>query len=237
MKNLILKKKKDMLSVMLLAVIICCTVFFEVDTNEETISVMLPVNEKIVILDAGHGGWDPGKVGVNGDNEKDINLKVMTRLQMLLEQGGATVFITRATDEALGETKPEDMAERRAIADENVGDILVSIHQNAFSQSTAKGAQVFYHHTSDGGKKLAADIQLNLKTFADPENKRESKSNDDYYILRSTGMPSVLVECGFLSNPEEEKLLNTEEYQEKIAWSIYMGILKYFEELEDASLY
>lgn len=224
-----LKTRKDLYAPLILGCLLCTTIFFECHNKEETLSVMMPVNEKIVILDAGHGGWDPGKAGIQGEHEKEINLKIMSRLQMLLEQGGALVYITRATDEALGETKIDDMRNRRLIADEMMGDILVSIHQNAFSNSSAKGAQVFYHHTSTDGQQLAEDIQYYLKSFADPDNKRESKSNDDYYILRSTSMPSVLVECGFLSNPEEERLLNTEEYQEKIAWSIYMGILKYFE--------
>ncbi|MFI3175461.1 MAG: N-acetylmuramoyl-L-alanine amidase [Bacillota bacterium] len=229
MKKWRLKTKKELYGVVVLGCLLCATVFFEVHTDKSTVPVMLPVNDKIVVLDAGHGGWDPGTVGLQGETEKEINLKIMTRLQMLLEQGGAMVYITRTTDEALGTTKSEDMANRRIIADENMGDILVSVHQNAFSDATAKGAQVFYHHTSEGGKKLAEDIQSLLKTFADPDNQREAKSNDNYYILRSTTMPSVLVECGFLSNPEEERLLNTEEYQEKIAWSIYLGILEYFE--------
>lgn len=231
MKKWSLKTKKDVYGVLIFGCLLCAAVFFEIIAKDETIAVMMPVNEKIVILDAGHGGWDPGKAGVQGEHEKEINLKIMTRLQMLLEQGGATVHITRATDEALGDTKSEDMANRRIIADEMMGDILVSIHQNAFSDAKAKGAQVFYHHTSDSGQQLADLIQFYLTSFADPENHRESKSNDDYYILRSTSMASVLVECGFLSNPEEERRLNTEEYQEKIAWSIYMGILKYFEKV------
>ena len=200
--------------------------------KEETIATMLPVNQKIIVLDAGHGGWDPGKKGTLGEDEKNINLSIMEKVQKFLEQGGATVLLTRATDEALGGSKALDMAERRAVANENEGDILISIHQNAFSSSSAKGAQVFYHESSENGKILAQKIQESLKTYVDEENQRQSKANKEYYVLRTTEIPSVIVECGFLSNPIEEKALNEEEYQEKMAWGIYIGILEYFLEIE-----
>jgi len=200
----------------------------------KTARVMLPVNQRVIILDAGHGGWDPGKTGTSGEDEKQINLVVMGKLQQYLEQGGATVLITRATDEALGKSKREDMGERKKIANESQGDILVSIHQNAFPSSGVKGAQVFYHKSSEEGKKLAALVQESLKTNVDSENKRQSKQNSDYYILRTTEIPAIIVECGFLSNPGEEKLLNDEAYQDKLAWAIYLGVLDYFSEEERA---
>lgn len=193
---------------------------------------MLPVDQKVVILDAGHGGWDPGKIGTGGDDEKNINLIVMEKLQQYLEQGGATVFVTRATDEALGQAKRSDMAERKKIANENSGDILVSIHQNAFPSSGVKGAQVFYHKSSENGKKLAELVQESLKANVNSENKRQAKQNSDYYILRTTEIPAVIVECGFLSNPGEEALLNDGAYQDKLAWAIYLGIIEYFSEDE-----
>lgn len=195
-------------------------------------SVMLPVDQKVIILDAGHGGWDPGKTGTGGADEKNINLAVMEKLQKFLEQGGATVMITRATDEALGAGKRADMAERKKIANESTGDILVSIHQNAFPSSGAKGAQVFYHKTSQQGKRLAELIQERLKTNLDKENTRLAKQNSDYYILRTTEIPAVIVEGGFLSNPTEEARLNEDAYQEELAWSIYLGIVDYFSEEE-----
>ncbi|WP_313528518.1 N-acetylmuramoyl-L-alanine amidase [Anaerotignum sp.] len=196
--------------------------------NHKSARVMLPVDQKVVILDAGHGGWDPGKTGTTGDDEKQINLKIMGKLQQYLEQGGATVLVTRATDEALGKGKKTDMAERKKIANENSGDILVSIHQNAFPSSGVKGAQVFYHKSSEDGKKLAELVQDSLKTNVDGENKRQAKQNSDYYILRTTEIPAVIVECGFLSNRGEEALLNDEAYQDKLAWAIYLGIIEYF---------
>ena len=200
--------------------------------SEKKVQVMLPVDQKVIILDAGHGGWDPGKTGNSGKDEKMINLAVMEKLQQFLEQGGATVFITRGTDEALGSKKCADMAERKKIANESSGDILVSIHQNAFPSTGVKGAQVFYHKTSEDGKNLAELIQERLKTNVDGENKRLAKQNSDYYILRTTEIPAVIVECGFLSNPTEEQLLNEEAYQTKLAWAIYLGITDYFSQKE-----
>ena len=199
-------------------------------SRENTVETMLPVNAKVVILDAGHGGWDPGKTGTQGDNEKNINLQIAQKLKQYLEQGGAVVYMTRNSDEALGQKKGEDMKERKRIANESEGDIFVSIHQNAFPKGSAKGAQVFYHKQSQEGKKLAEEIQKSLKKYVDDENTREIKENTNYYILKKTELPSALVECGFLSNLEEEKKLNTEEYQQKVAWAIYVGIMNYFEQ-------
>lgn len=203
---------------------LCATVF----EDRGTVRVMLPVSQKVIVLDAGHGGWDPGKTGTTGDDEKNINLAIMGKLQQYLEQGGSIVFITRDTDEALGSAKKTDMAERKKIANENDGDILVSIHQNAFPSSGVKGAQVFYHKSSENGKKLAELVQESLKANVDTANNRQAKQNSDYYILRTTEIPAVIVECGFLSNREEESLLNDETYQDKIAWAIYLGITEYF---------
>ena len=121
------------------------------------------------------------------------------------------------------------MAERKRIVNESGGDLLISIHQNAFPSADAKGAQVFYHKSSKKGKLLAECLQINLKERVDGNNHRQAKENDSYYILRTTEIPAVIVECGFLTNQEEEKLLNDAGYQEKLAWAIYCGILDYFE--------
>ncbi len=199
---------------------------------EEAEDVMLPAASKIIVLDAGHGGWDPGKTGSQGKNEAELNLAVTKKLAYFLEQGGATVYFTRADENALGEKKGEDMAERKTVANDSGADLLISIHQNAFPSSSAKGAQVFYHKSSEAGKLLAEDIQASLKERADGENTRQAKANADYYVLRTTKIPAVLVECGFLSNGEEELRLNEEEYQERVAWAIYCGILEYFSQTE-----
>lgn len=211
--------------IILMTVILCCLVF--VGTASAT-TTMLPVDGKIIVLDAGHGGFDPGKVGTLGEDEKNINLAIMTKTQQYLEQGGATVYVTRLTDEALGDTKQEDMTARMQIANENQGDLLVSIHQNAFPSTSAKGAQVFYHGESENGKLLAEVMQETLRNVVDEENTREAKANSDYYMLRTTNIPAVIVECGFLSNPEEEQNLNDEKYQSQVAWAIYMGVVEYY---------
>ncbi|MCI9353782.1 MAG: N-acetylmuramoyl-L-alanine amidase CwlD [Firmicutes bacterium] len=221
--------KMENISIFVLLVIIVSGLYFTIQ-KQNTVETMLPVNSKVIILDAGHGGWDPGKTGTQGDNEKNINLQIAQKLKQYLEQGGAVVYMTRNSDEALGEKKGEDMKERKRIANESEGDIFISIHQNAFPKGSAKGAQVFYHKQSQEGKKLAEEIQKSLKKYVDDENIREVKENTNYYILKKTELPSALVECGFLSNLEEEKKLNTEEYQQKVAWAIYVGIMNYFEQ-------
>ncbi|MFV0313890.1 MAG: N-acetylmuramoyl-L-alanine amidase [Anaerotignum sp.] len=210
--------------IVIAVVCICITPLLEGRSQK----VMLPVNQKVVVLDAGHGGWDPGKTGRVGEDEKILNLAIMVKLQQYLEQGGATVLVTRATDEALGSRKVSDMAERQKIANESDGDILISIHQNAFPSSSERGAQVFYYKSSEDGKRLAELIQESLKANVDGDNKRKAKQNQDYYILRTTQIPSVIVECGFLSNSHEESLLNDDAYQDKIAWGMYLGIIEYF---------
>jgi len=195
-------------------------------------AVSLPVAKKVIVIDPGHGGFDPGKTGTNGENEKVINLKISQRLQEYLEQSGSYVILTRETDEALADSKNADLKKRKEIANESEADILVSIHQNSFPKMSAKGAQVFYYNSSAKGKMLAQCIQESICTLADSSNQRQIKANTDYYVLRTSKVPAVIVECGFLSNTEEEKKLNTEEYQEKMAWAIYNGIVDYFEMAE-----
>ena len=142
------------------------------------------------------------------------------------------LLLTRTADEALGKDKQEDMAQRKKLANESDAQLLVSIHQNAFPSAKAKGAQVFYHASSEAGKLLAECIQQSLRERVDSGNSRQAKENTNYYILRTTEIPAVIVECGFLSNPEEEALLNAESYQEEVAWAIYCGIVAYFEKTD-----
>ncbi len=126
--------------------------------SRRSVQAMLPVENSVVIIDAGHGGFDPGKTGINGESEKYINLKIAAYLQQYLEQSEATVIVTRIDDSALGDTKRSDMTERKNITNSSDGDILVSIHQNAFTSGSASGAQVFYYNTSEDGKRLAENI-------------------------------------------------------------------------------
>ena len=188
------------------------------------------VENKVVILDPGHGGWDPGKTGEKGSDEKDINLKIAENVKFLLELGGAEVYMTRYDDSALGQNKQSDMKERMSVSENTNADVLVSIHQNAYPSANAKGAQTFFYKSSEEGRKLAQLIQKELVSLSSGENTREAKENSSYYMLKKSDTVSVIVECGFISNPEEEALLNEEEYQQKIAWAIYKGIFSYFEQ-------
>lgn len=165
-------------------------------------------------------------------NEKDINIDIAQKLCLFLEEAGADVYFTRSDDEALGQTKSEDMKKRISVVDESNADIMISIHQNAYPSENVKGAQTFYFKGSNDGKALAEKIQASLISALDEKNKRTAKENTSYYIIKNTEIPSVIIECGFLSNPDEEKKLNTEEYRLKTAWAIFDGIREYFNESE-----
>ena len=187
----------------------------------------MPLDRKIIVLDAGHGGWDPGMVSGKVE-EKHINLSIAKKLQTFLEQGGATVIITRLDDSDLSTSKSGDMNARRLIANTSHADIFVSIHQNAFGSTNVKGAQVFFFNESDNSQKLANMVQARLKEFVDAGNKFKAKANSNYFVLKQTEMPAVLVECGFLTNYNERQKLQNETYQDRIAWGIYLGIVDYF---------
>ncbi len=198
---------------------------------DENIAVsVMPVDKKCIVIDAGHGGFDPGKVASDGVNEKNINLAIASKLSTFLEEGGAVIRNTRIEDSSLSESKRQDLKSRAEIANNSKADIFVSIHQNSFPKSSVKGAQVFYYKGSEEGKKLAGFIQSRLKEVVDIDNSRIAKANDSYYVLKQIKIPSVIVECGFLSNSVEHNKLMSSEYQEKLAWAIYMGILDYFNE-------
>lgn len=198
---------------------------------DENIAVsVMPVDKKCIVIDAGHGGYDPGKVASDGVNEKNINLAIASKLSSFLEQGGAVITNTRTEDLSLSENKRQDLRSRADMANTGKADIFVSIHQNSFPKSNVKGAQVFYYKGSEEGKKLASLIQSRLKEVVDIDNERIAKANNNYYVLKQIKIPSVIVECGFLSNSVEHDKLMSEQYQEKLAWAIYMGILDYFNE-------
>jgi N-acetylmuramoyl-L-alanine amidase len=200
----------------------------EVFANE----LALSASKKIIVIDAGHGGWDPGKVGKNDTIEADINLAIAHNLQILLETAGATAFLTRADDVALGDTKNADLAARTSMPTDMQAHIFVSIHQNAYHTSNASGAQTFYYKDSQQSKHLAETIQARLRSFLDAENRKEAKANDNYYLLKKTQTPAVIIECGFLTNDGDVEKLARRDYQEKVAWGIYMGILDYFAKAE-----
>ena len=185
-----------------------------------------------VVIDAGHGGDDPGKVGINGVYEKDVNLQIAKLLKLFLEANDITVVMTRESDAGLYDAdasnkKVQDMKRRIELIDSAAPALTVSIHQNSFPEEYVHGAQVFYYTGSTQGRQFAEYIQNQLVEKADPGNRRQVKANDSYYLLKKTGTPIVIVECGFLSNSAEAERLCTPEYQERIAWAIHMGILQY----------
>lgn len=226
-----LMKKKNFIIIILSLVILIFLIF-----SDRGILVMKQLlNHKsnvTVVIDAGHGGFDPGKVGLNNALEKDINLKVAYKLKSLLEQNGINVIMTREDGNGLYKKtdknkKLEDMKKRVAIINSSDALIAVSIHQNSFTQESSKGAQVFYYYKSEEGKILAEIIQGHMVTVLDENNHRLAKSNNAYFMLKYTNCPLVIVEGGFLSNWKEADLLCQDYYQEKIAWSIHLGILEY----------
>ena len=185
-----------------------------------------------VVIDAGHGGDDPGKVGINGADEKQVNLRISMLVKEYLEAADVKVVMTRETEDGLYDAgasnkKVQDMKRRIEIIEKPAPDITVSIHQNSYPEEYVHGAQVFYYESSASGKKLADCLQRQLVEKADPENKRQIKANNSYYLLRKTPVPIVIVECGFLSNREEAEKLCSDEYQKRVAWAIHLGILQY----------
>ena len=187
-----------------------------------------------IVIDAGHGGADPGKVGITGILEKDLNLSIALLLAQKLESHGISVVLTRDSDTDLAggasNFKSADMRNRTQIITDANPVFTISIHQNSYPAENVTGAQVFYFTHSTESKNLATILQNSLIANLDPSNTRQPKANDSYYLLKKTPTPTVIVECGFLSSPSESALLCTPEYQEKIIHAIYLGILEYLEE-------
>ena len=189
-----------------------------------------------VVIDAGHGGFDSGKVGIDGTLEKDINLLISQKLETLLSASDVQVLMTRTTDDGLyketsSNKKSEDMVNRVSFMNQPSVDCVISIHQNSYPDPAIDGAQVFYYVSSDSGKNLATFIQQELILKADPLNHRKIKANDNYFLLKNVAAPVVIVECGFLSSPEESKKLVDDTYQHKLAWAIHLGIMQYLNDV------
>ncbi len=230
-----MERKK--LELLMSVILILCACILAERGWERVLSSQVQVREKkwTVVIDAGHGGNDPGKIGVDDSLEKDLNLIIAKKVQKLLEQQDVEVVMTRESDKGLYEEqtsnkKVQDMKNRCGLINEKQPDCVVSIHQNSYHEEYVTGAQVFYYGTSHEGKQLAETIQAKLIAHVDPENHRQAKANESYYLLKKTEVPIVIVECGFLSNWEEAKKLQEDSYQNQIAWAVSMGILSYLEE-------
>ncbi len=177
-----------------------------------------------------------GAISINGIKESDINLQIAFKLKNILEEDGTNVILTRSSSNAiyddsaktLRQKKISDIRKRVEIANSSNADIYVSIHLNKIPQEKYYGAQCFYNKNNESSKRLAISIQKSLNEIMDYEKKREALKIDNVYIIKNVKIPTVIVECGFLSNFNEERLLQTEEYQEKIAGAIFNGINEYF---------
>lgn len=205
-----------------------------VKMEENSVATMSYVlANKVIVIDPGHGGRDPGKIGVSGVPEKEINLEVSKRLATVLGQMGAAVILTRDADIDLSDSsatgwhgkKRQDLSRRADLANARNADLFISIHCNAFSSPREHGAQVFSHPESSEAKVLAEVIQKEMSLILG--NTTRKAKQVDYYAIRKTKMPAVIVEIGFVTNPKEDKQLQDPLYQSKVAWSIAAGITKY----------
>lgn len=220
-----MRKKIELILVMLtLAGLVMVSKKLEKYVNSDKVEK----KEYTVVLDAGHGSSDSGKVGINGVLEKDINLSISKKTKKYLEKKGICVIMTRNKDESLaegenGNRKVQDMKARVKRINDTKPDLAVSIHQNSYHEESIHGAQVFYYEHSESGEKDARILQEALLAV-DPDNTRQVKANTTYYLLKRTEVPILIVECGFLSNQEEAEKLASEDYQKEIEKAIANGI-------------
>lgn len=226
----VIRRKSIFIIIILIMAIF--TFSFINDIFKRSRTVFHPLTNRVVFIDAGHGGRDPGAVGRQGANEERINLEIALRLKGLVEEGGGIAILTRDGDYGLyspdaANKKRDDLQKRKKLADQSESCVNIIIHLNSFHLTRYYGAQTFYHRDSEESRQLATVLQQELRRVLDEGNHRQPKAEDDIYLLRDNKAPTVLVECGFLSNPEEELLLNEGLYQERIAFAIYSGILNY----------
>lgn len=218
---------------MMMAVLLLISVFF-LSKEAAVVSNETAEKEKVIVIDAGHGGADPGMIGIGGLEEKGINLAVSMKLKEALENQGFTVVMTRQEDKGLYEEgtrnkKVQDMQNRIEVMEKAKPILAVSIHQNSYTEESVKGPQVFYYETSAEGQKLAVNIQSALNTELSTERPRKEKGNTSYFLLKKSPCVLNIVECGFLTNKQEAELLQTEEYQQKIVEAVAKGIVQYME--------
>ncbi len=221
-------KKGAVVSIIVL--VLCCVLFSSVFYGI-AVYASSKFNGITIVLDAGHGGRDGGSVGANGTIEKEINLTYTLALKEKLVSAGYRVELTRKTDDGLylesaKNKKQSDMNARLNIIKRANPNLVISIHMNSFSDSSARGASTYYRAGDESGEAISNLIQQSLNSYVNAP--AEKGKVGDYYILNASYYTAVLIECGFLSNPEEEALLNSADYREKLVTAIYNGILLYF---------
>ncbi|MCX7746092.1 MAG: N-acetylmuramoyl-L-alanine amidase [Clostridia bacterium] len=232
--------KKTNIILVALAFILTITVYsIAVRKDDATLATNGQNQQRTVLLDPGHGGEDPGAVSdYSGLKEKDVNFNIALKVKELLEKDNYKVMMTRTEDRleyqegtaGMTQKRKQDLLRRKKMMDEGGANIVVSIHLNKFPQTQYFGAQTFYPPNSPDSQKLAMNIQKSIKETVDPNNKREALvKKEPIIILKDSKTTTAIVECGFLSNEEEEKKLASTEYQEKLALCIKEGVKKYFE--------
>lgn len=197
------------------------------------------VSKFCVVLDAGHGSPDGGAVGANGTQEKDINLDIVLKLQEILENRGFEIILTRSGDsgvfdssaKTIHEKKISDMNNRRDIINSGKADLFVSIHMNAFGNKNAEGLHIFYSRNHPEAEPLANLMQEKISDITGAKTHEVKIASDTLYLMKNPMPPAILAECGFITNPEEEKRLNDEEYRAKIAFAIADAISEYAEKM------
>lgn len=196
-------------------------------------AVSWSVASKVIVIDPGHGGIDPGAVSRAGVQEKDVNLEIARRLAALFRQAGAVAILTREGDYDLtdlnkqpGISNRDELGARLDLADKNNADLYISVHLNSYPAADCEGAQVFYHPRSDESHRLATLVQQELISRLGDTNRWVKP--EDFFVLRSTRRPAIVAEAGFLSHPREGALLSQPAYQGKIAWCIYAGVIHFF---------
>lgn len=233
-----LKYKLPLYGTVFLAVILFVSAFAVLADKESEISDSRPV----IIIDAGHGGFDGGAVAQDGTVEKDINLKIAIKVEEFLKVNGFKVIMTRTEDRGtednsnaqISERKKSDMQNRLKLIENNSSAVYISIHLNKFTTSAASGTQVFYSANNKKSKVLAQKIQSSIIEMLQKDNDRVIKpGGNNSYLLKKATIPAVIVECGFLSNKRELELLKSDEYQTKISFAIASGILEYYKVKED----
>lgn len=227
----VINKKSIILTFSLVFIFIMSSFIY----NSYQKSMVTSVTSNVIVIDPGHGGEDGGAVGVTGIKEKDLNLKIALKLKEKLLNSGINVVMTRETDIMLCDKnqqkkrKRTDFDNRIKIAQNYNNAIFISIHMNYFEDNSQSGAQIFYSKNNPESKEIASILREELKNSLNPNNKRQIKpSGKEIYLLSNLKIPACLIECGFISNPTEEQLLMSDNYQEKIAETIKNGLLKYF---------
>ena len=234
-------KTLKVISALLIIVMLASVVARGIDTSATEIS---STPERVIVIDAGHGGEDPGAIGVDGAYEKDLNLSIAMTLGEELKNRGYTVVYTRTEDKMLylpeenikGMRKISDLKNRCKITAEYENCIMISIHMNSYGASKYSGLQVYYANQNEGSKMLANKIQTTVRNDVQPSNHRQIKNGSALYLLENASGTPVLIECGFLSNADECQKLSQKEYQKQLSFAIICGIIEYINEIDGNNL-